>query len=595
MSAYAAPVTEMRFLLKHIVDMPDITALPGYEDATPDLTNAVLDEAAKLAQDVIAPLNRIGDEQKSILENGVVRTPDGWKEAYEAYAEGGWNGLPFPPEWGGQGLPWALATPVQEMWQSSCLAFALGPLLTLGAVELLEAYGTPEQNAIYLENLVHGTWMGTMNLTEPQAGSDVGQVRTKATRREDGTYAIEGQKIYITYGDHELTENIIHMVLARTPDAPDGVKGISLFIVPKYLPKDDGTPGERNDVRTVGLESKLGIHASPTCVLAFGDHGGATGFLVGEECRGIEYMFVMMNNARLGVGLQGVAVAERAYQQAKAYAFDRVQSRSLTNPKGAPVPIVRHPDVRRMLLEMRALTEASRALTYLAHGELDRAKRSTDPDTAKRAKARMELLTPVVKAWSTDIGVTVASLGVQVHGGMGFIEDTGAAQHYRDARITPIYEGTNGIQANDLVFRKVVKDGGATITDFIDRMRATQEALADSGDDGAADGLDTALAALETATHHLLETTPTNVDAAAAAAVPYLEMVGICLGGWLLSKGSLAAGADLAAGEGDPKFLSAKQLTARFYISHILPRAASKLPAILDGADPIVNLDESWL
>ncbi|WP_040847800.1 acyl-CoA dehydrogenase family protein, partial [Nitrospirillum viridazoti] len=458
---YQAPLKEIRFVLNSVVGLDKVAAYPAFEAATPDLVDAVLEEGAKLADNVLAPLNVAGDRQGSKLTDTGVRTPDGFKDAYRQFVEGGWNSVPFDPDHGGQGLPWTLFVALLETWTSANMSFALGPLLTQGAVELLTAHGSDEQKTLYLEKLISGEWAGTMNLTEPQAGSDVGAVRTRALRQDDGTYRISGQKIFITYGDHDWTDNIVHLVLARTPDAPSGTKGISLFIVPKFLLNADGTPGERNDAYCVGLEHKLGIHASPTAVMSYGDKGACVGYLVGEENRGIEYMFTMMNNARLGVGLQGVSIGDRAYQQALAYAKTRVQSRDVAGGP-QPVTIIHHPDVRRMLLTMRSKVEAARAIVYFTAASLDGRHHHPDAEAARQAGLLNDLMTPVAKAWSTDIGVEVASLGVQVHGGMGFIEETGAAQYYRDARIAPIYEGTNGIQANDLVFRKLGRDGGAT-------------------------------------------------------------------------------------------------------------------------------------
>ena len=468
MIPYSAPIQDMRFVLNEVVGMDRITSLPGYADATPDMVDAILDEAGKLASNVLAPINFSGDQEGAVLENGVVRTPKGFREAYRQYQEGGWNSVPFDPEHGGQGLPWTLAMAVQEMWQAANMSFALCPMLNQGAVEALTEHGSDALKEIYLGKLISGEWTGTMNLTEPQAGSDLAAIRTRAVR-EDGHYRISGQKIYITYGEHDFTENIIHMVLARLNDAPPGIKGISLFVVPKFLVNPDGSLGERNDLRCVSLEHKLGIHASPTAVMAFGDNDGAIGYLVGEENRGIEYMFTMMNNARMGVGLQGVAISERAYQQARDYARTRVQSRDMTDAKGEPVSIVRHPDVRRMLMTMRAQTEAARALTYYAVAALDVAKKHADPAEAAKGQAMADLLTPVVKAWCTDLGVENASTGIQIHGGMGFIEETGAAQYLRDVRITPIYEGTNGIQAIDLVLRKM-SDGGEMAFRLLDEI-----------------------------------------------------------------------------------------------------------------------------
>ncbi|HSK41786.1 MAG TPA: acyl-CoA dehydrogenase, partial [Arenibaculum sp.] len=574
MIPYAAPVQDMRFVLNQVIGFDRVAALPGFDAASPDLVDAVLEEAAKLAGGVLAPLNRIGDQQASKLENGVVRTPEGFREAYRQYVDGGWNSVPFSPDYGGQGLPWTLATAIQEMWQSANMAFALCPLLNQGAVELLTEHGSDEQKALYLPKLISGEWTGTMNLTEPQAGSDLAQVRTRAERAGDGTYRVFGQKIYITYGEHDLSENIVHLVLARLPDAPPGIKGISLFVVPKFLVGEDGRPGERNDLRCVSLEHKLGINASPTAVMAYGDDRGAVGFLVGEENRGIECMFTMMNNARLAVGAQGVAIAERAYQQAREYARTRVQSKDLADAKGGPVAIIRHPDIRRMLLSMRAQTEAGRALVYYALSCLDLAKQGRD---TAAPQARVDLLTPVVKAWCTDMGVEVASLGVQIHGGMGFIEETGAAQHYRDARIAPIYEGTNGIQANDLVFRKVLRDQGAAAEALFGDVAETLSELRERpGDDLAsvARHLEAGLAALRDATAWIVATGRDDAKAAAAGAAPYLRLFGIVAGGWLMAKAAMAAQDGLREPGADHVFLDATLATARFFAEHQLPQAA---------------------
>jgi alkylation response protein AidB-like acyl-CoA dehydrogenase len=592
MIPYNAPIRDMRFVLNEVVSFDRIAALPVFESATPDLVDAVLEEAGKLAANVLAPLNTVGDRQPPILENGVVRTPPGFRDAYRQYAEGGWNSVPFEPDHGGQGLPWTLAMAVQEMWQSANMSFALCSMLNQSAVEALTAHGSPEQKDIYLSKLISGEWTGTMNLTEPQAGSDLAAVRTKA-ERADGHYLITGQKIFITYGEHDYTDNIIHLVLARLPDAPAGTKGISLFIVPKFLVKPDGSLGDRNDLRCVSLEHKLGIHASPTAVMAFGDNGGAVGYLIGEENRGIEYMFTMMNNARLGVGLQGVAIAERAYQQARDYACTRVQGRDLADGKGGPGPIIKHPDVRRMLLSMKAQTEAARALTYCAVAALDLSKHHPDPDERAKAQARVDLLTPVVKAWCTDAGCDVASIGIQVHGGMGFIEETGAAQYYRDARITPIYEGTNGIQANDLVFRKVVRDRGAAARDLFAEMRQTVQELEDApGDDLAviASALDHGIEELEQATAWVTETGKGDPRAAAAAAVPFLRLFGIVTGGWLMGRSGLAAMAAMRQPGADAAFYDAKLITARFYADHILPQARGLLTPITQGHRSVLAL-----
>ncbi|WP_404381761.1 acyl-CoA dehydrogenase [Caenispirillum salinarum] len=587
MAEYTAPLKDMSFALK-LAGMDDVAALPGYEEASEDLVHAVLEEAGKFAHGVLSPLNWEGDRHGAVLENGVVRTAPGWKDAYKQFAEGGWNGVPFDPEYSGQGLPWTLATACNEMWQSANMSFGLCPMLNQGACEVISHYGTEEQKRTYLEKMVSGEWTGTMNLTEPAAGSDLSQVRTKAIRNDDGTYKIIGQKIYITYGDHDMTDNIVHLVLARTPDAPEGVKGISLFIVPKYTVTADGSVGERNDVRCVSLEHKLGIHASPTAVMAYGDDGGATGYLVGEENRGLEYMFMMMNNARLNVGLQGVSIAERAYQKALGYAQERVQSKPV-GFKGDQVPtIIAHADVRRMLLTMKAYTEATRALAYYAMAQFDVAERHAEPEVRKAAAERVALLTPVVKAWSTDIGVEVASLGVQVHGGLGFVEETGAAQYYRDARIAPIYEGTNGIQANDLVFRKVARDKGAAAASCIAEMHETVKTaegdLAYMGET-LAEGIDS----LQKATDALVGADPVTV---AAAAYPYLRLFGTVAGAWMMVKAAIASAKAKAAGEGDPTFHSAKLATARFYITNLLPQHSGHLAAVTAGAGPVMDVTE---
>jgi alkylation response protein AidB-like acyl-CoA dehydrogenase len=579
---YTAPIADMRFTLRSLVGLEELARLPGCENAAPDLVDAVLEEAGKLASEVIAPLNAVGDRQRAVLENGIVRTPEGFKDAYRRYVEGGWNALPFDPEHGGQGLPWAIAIAVAEMWNSANMGWALCPLLNVGAVELLEAHGSPAQKATFLPKMISGEWTGTMNLTEPQAGSDVGALRTRAVREGDH-YRITGQKIFITYGDHDWTQQIVHMVLARTPDAPAGSRGISLFIVPKFLVKEDGSLGARNDVRTVSLEHKLGIHASPTCVLAYGDNGGAIGYLVGAENRGLECMFTMMNNARLNVGLQGVAIAERAYQQARDYARARVQGNPI-GAKASALPIAYHPDVKRMLLGMRARTEAARALAYYAAGAIDRARRHPDRAESARQQALADLLIPIVKAWCTDTAVDVASEGVQVHGGMGFIEETGAAQHYRDARILPIYEGTNGIQANDLVGRKLGRDGGEAARTLLAALRREAAPL-------GVPELGPALDAVETATEHLVAAIASDAPAAAAGSVAYLRLFGTTLGAALLGRAALAAKADPVL---DPRFVAAKQLTARFFAEQYLPPAAALLAAVRAGGTAL-QLDPETL
>ncbi len=587
MAAYQAPVLDIQFVMAEVAGLGDVAALPGYGEASPDLVSQILTEAARFAGEVLAPLNRPGDAAPSRLENGVVRTPDGFAAAYRGFVESGWNAVPFEPEHGGQGLPWTVAIALQEMWNSANMSFALCPLLTQGAVELLQIHGSPEQKRTYLAPLVEGRWTGTMNLTEPQAGTDLGAIRTRAVRDGDG-YRIVGQKIFITYGEHDLAENIVHMVLARTPDGPPGVKGVSLFIVPKHLPDAGGRPGRRNDLRCVSLEHKLGIKASPTCVMSYGDDGGARAYLVGEENRGVEYMFTMMNNARLSVGVQGLAIGERAFQQARDYAQARVQSRAAGARSAEPVAIVRHPDVRRMLMTMRASVEAMRGLVYYAAGALDRAKRHPDDAERLRQQAVVDLLIPVVKGWCTDQGVAVASLGIQVHGGTGFIEETGAAQHLRDARIAPIYEGTNGIQANDLVGRKLMRDGGAAARAFLQELRSTADALSADGDAGRALGgrLGAATEALDRATRWLLEALPRDPDLALAGASPYLTLFGTVAGGWTLARQAQAAMRLAAAdGDADQQFLMNKIATARFYADNLLCAAPGLASQVTDGGD----------
>jgi len=589
MSDYRAPLDDIRFALAAQAELAGLARLPGFEAADEELVAALLDEAGKLAGEVLAPANREGDHHGVTLENGVVRVAPGFVGAYRAYVDGGWNGLSFDPDYGGQGLPWTLALAVQEMFEAANLAFSVGTLLTRGAVELLSHHGSAEQKALYLPNMIAGIWSGTMNLTEPQAGTDLARIRTRAERGEDGTYHITGQKIFITYGDHELTDNIVHLVLARLPDAPEGVKGISLFIVPKYLLKEDGTPGMRNDLRCVSLERKLGIHGSPTCVMAYGDNGGATGFLVGEENRGLEYMFTMMNNARVAVGVQGLGIAERAYQQALAYARERVQGRR----DGRDATIVEHPDVRRMLLSMKSRIEAGRGLLYTAGATYDVSRSHPDDHERARAHARFDLLTPVVKAWCTDNSIDIASMGVQIHGGMGFIEETGAAQHYRDARILPIYEGTNGIQAIDLLGRKIVRDGGTAAGLLFDDMAATASAACDMGLTRFQVQLETGLQDLRNATDWLLATAPEDNDLVAASATGYLALFGTVAGGWQMTRQALAAEAQLEAHAGRSDFFKAKLATARFYVDHELPKAAALALAVMQGGEAVTSAPET--
>jgi alkylation response protein AidB-like acyl-CoA dehydrogenase len=582
---YRAPVSDMLATMRHVAGLDRLIADGLAPELEGGVAEAVLDEAAKFATDVIAPLNRVGDLNGSKLKDGAVTTPPGWKEAYKAWAEAGWNSLPAPEAYGGQGLPTLLQSACIEMWNSAAFAFALGPLLTVGAIEALYAHGSDHLKETYLAKLVAGEWMGTMNLTEPQAGSDLNALRSKAERQPDGTYRITGQKIFITYGEHDLTENIVHLVLARLPDAPPGTRGISLFLVPKYLVNADGSLGAHNDLRCSGIEHKLGIHASPTCSMAFGDKGGAIGWLIGEENRGLACMFTMMNNARLNVALQGVAIAERAYQQALAFAHERKQGTALDAPKGAPMsPIIVHPDVRRMLMDMRAKTQGARAISYQVAEALDRSHRETDEGKRKAAAERAAILTPIAKAYATDIGIDVASTGVQVHGGMGFVEETGAAQHLRDARIAAIYEGTNGIQAIDLVTRKLPLSGGEAVKALIAEMRGIVGEVERANNPGfghAAARLGAAVDALERATQWMLATLGTNQADALAGATPYLKLFALAQGGTGLAKKALATRSE-AEGTGD-------LATARFYAEYIATEAPALELTVTEGAGAIAD------
>jgi 3-(methylthio)propanoyl-CoA dehydrogenase len=592
--SYQAPLKDMQFVINELANLAEVTRLPGCEDATADTVEAVLEENAKFCSEVVAPLNHPSDKEPSFWHDGNVTTSKGFKEAFKAFVEAGWQGVQHPTEFGGQGLPKLVATPCIEMLHASSLSFALVALLTDGAIEALLTAGSDDQKTRFIEPMISGKWTGTMNLTEPQAGSDLAAVRTRAVPQGDGTYKVFGTKIFITYGEHDMAENIIHLVLARTPDAPPGVKGISLFIVPKFLVNEDGSLGARNDAHCVSIEHKLGIKASPTAVLQFGDHGGATGYLVGEENRGLEYMFIMMNSARFGVGMQGVALAERAYQQAVAYAKDRVQSRDLAGSPG-PVTIIHHPDVRRMLMSMRAQTEAARALAYVGAKVSDMAHFHPDEATRKGYLGVYEYLVPVIKGWSTEMSENVARDGVQIHGGMGFIEETGAAQHYRDAKILTIYEGTTAIQANDLVGRKTVRDGGAVAKSILARVRETEAQLAEvQGEDFAAirRELVAGSAALEQVVDFVVANVKSDVKAVFAGSVLYLKLAGIVLGGWQMARAALIANQKLAAGEGDAAFLRAKIVTARFFADHILSQASGLRTAIVEGAAGVLALPE---
>ncbi len=584
--SYRAPVADIAFTLKHGPGLAPALRQHGGLDA--DDIDAVLAEAGRYATEVLAPLNAPGDRHGTPFKDGRITMPPGWKEAYRGWVAGGWNAVAAPTEWGGQGLPHALNAACIEMWNEGSMAFGIGPVLTMGAAEALAAYGSDDLKRTYLPKLVSGEWMGTMQLTEPQAGSDVGALRTKAERAADGTYRITGQKIFITYGEHELTDNIIHFVLARLPDAPAGNKGISLFLVPKFMVNRDGALGARNDVRAHSIEHKLGIHASPTCTMVYGDNGGAIGYLVGEENRGLACMFTMMNLARLAVGLQGVAIAERATQQALDYARERKQGRALGATLGASgsSPIIEHPDVKRMLMTMRGLTRAARCICYATAGAIDRSH--GDGEAAKAANDRAALLTPIAKAFSTDIGVEVASLGVQVHGGMGFIEETGAAQHYRDARIAAIYEGTNGIQALDLVTRKVSLNGGAVVRLYLDELRRSVKAVQATNDPafGATGArLSEAVDSLDRATTWLLSKLDKEPQAALAGATPYLRLFGNTAGGCMLADEALTA---MRLADGEP---AARIAIARFFAENVAVQASGLERAVTEGADSVNSAD----
>ncbi|MBI5272195.1 MAG: acyl-CoA dehydrogenase [Burkholderiales bacterium] len=589
---YRAPVKDMLFVMQELAGIDAVSRLPGFEEAGLDTAQAVLEECAKLNEDVVAPLNWDGDVNPSSFQAGEVRATPGFKAAFDQYVQGGWQGLHHPADFGGQGLPKLIHAACQEMVNAANMSFALCPLLTDGAIEALLTAGTPEQQATYLPKLIDGTWTGTMNLTEPQAGSDLSLVRTRAEPQPDGSYKLFGTKIFITWGEHDMAENIVHLVLARVTGAPEGVKGISLFICPKFLLNADGTPGARNDVHCVSIEHKMGIKASPTAVLQYGDHGGAVGYLVGEENRGLEYMFVMMNAARFGVGVHGIAVADLAYQRAVAYARDRVQSRPVDGSMNTAAPIIHHPDVRRMLMTMRAYTEGCRAMALVGAAAYDAAHHHPDAEARAQNQAVYEFLVPLIKGYATEMSIDVASLGVQVHGGMGFIEETGAAQHYRDAKILTIYEGTTAIQANDLVGRKTARDGGRTARAIAAQIEQTEQALAASGSD-AAQAMSRRLAAARQAFLDVVAFVAAGAkgqpNAVYAGSVKYLMLAGNLVAGWQMGRALLAAEKRLAAGE-DADFMRAKIATARFYADHILTQAPGLRDAIVDGAAPINDM-----
>jgi 3-(methylsulfanyl)propanoyl-CoA dehydrogenase len=586
MPEYQAPIADMKFVLRELVDMELLTQLPGFAEITADVAESVLDEAAKFAGAVLSPLNRSGDLEGVRWQDGQVLTASGWKQAYERFAADGWNALSCPVEFGGQNLPRVLSALIEEMWNGANVAFALCPMLTRGAIDALELRGTDSQRDLYLPKMVSGEWTGTMNLTEPQAGSDLSAVRTRAVPTGDGRYLITGQKIFITYGEHDLTGNIVHMVLARVAGAPDGVKGTSLFLVPKFLVNADGSLGARNDVHCLSVEHKLGIHASPTCVLAFGQNGGAVAELIGEENRGLEYMFIMMNAARYSVGIEGVGLSERAYQTALAYARERIQGTEAGIRGGPRVPILRHPDVRRMLLMMKSQTEAMRALAGVVAVSLDAARLHPEAEERERHQARADLMIPVIKGWCTENSVDIASLGIQVHGGVGFVEETGAAQYLRDARITPIYEGTTAIQANDLIGRKLARDGGNAAQTVVAEMRTLARTLsADAKLSGLAPPLSAAVDALEQAIGYVVGNYATDIRAVSVGAVPMLKLFGIVAGGWQLLRSAQIAQRRLAdASGGDAAFYEAKISSARFYADYVLSQAAGLAHGIMHGA-----------
>lgn len=590
--SYTAPLKDMLFDIEHLARIDQVALMPGFEDAGLETAQAVLEECAKLNEGVIAPLNWEGDKYPSSFHDGKVTTTPGFKEAFKQYAEGGWQGLQHPADFGGQGLPKTIGAACGEILNSANMSFALCPLLTDGAIEALLTAGSDELKATYLEKLVSGQWTGTMNLTEPQAGSDLAAVRSRAEPQPDGTYKVFGTKIYITYGEHDMAENIVHLVLARVTGAPEGVKGISLFVVPKFMVNEDGTLGARNDVHCVSIEHKMGIKASPTAVLQYGDHGGAVGYLVGQENRGLEYMFIMMNAARYAVGVQGIAIAERAYQKAVLYAKDRVQSRPVDGTLSAAAPIIHHPDVKRMLMTMRAFTEGCRAMAAVAAAAYDAAHHHPDADTRKQNAAFYEFLVPLVKGYSTEMSLEVTSLGVQVHGGMGFIEETGAAQYYRDAKILTIYEGTTAIQANDLVGRKTARDGGTGAKAIAAQIEKTEAELAQRESANARAVLKRLKAAREAfvdVVEFIAANTRSNPNAAFAGSVPYLMLAGNLMAGWQLARSMMVA-EDLSAKGQDTAFMQAKITTARFYADHILSRAPGTRDAIVDGAEAVTAL-----
>jgi alkylation response protein AidB-like acyl-CoA dehydrogenase len=590
---YRAPIAEMLFCMKELAGLEQVAQLPGFDDAGLETARAVLEECAKFNEGVVAPLNVEGDRNPSSWKDGVVTTTPGFRQAFRQFGEGGWQGLQHPSEFGGQNLPKTIGAACIEMLNSANLSFALCPLLTDGAIEALLTAGTPEQQSLYLPKMISGEWTGTMNLTEPQAGSDLALVRTRAEPQPDGSFKLFGTKIFITFGEHDMAANIVHLVLARVAGAPEGVKGISLFIVPKFLVNADGSLGARNDAHCVSIEHKLGIKASPTAVLQFGDHGGAVGQLIGAENRGLEYMFIMMNAARYAVGMQGIAVAERAYQKAAAFAKDRIQSRPVDGSLPGSAAIIHHPDVKRMLMTMRATTEGCRAMAITAAAAFDASHHHPDAEVRRQNQAFYEYMVPLVKGYSTEMSVEVASLGIQVHGGMGFIEETGAAQYLRDARILPIYEGTTAIQANDLVGRKTARDGGRTPKAIAAQIAATEAELASHASAPARamlKRLTAARLAFEQVVDFVAGQTKASPNAVFAGSVPYLMLAGNVVAGWQMARALLVAEDQLARGEGDAAFLRAKIATAHFYADHLLSKAPGVRDAIVEGAESVTAM-----
>ena len=609
MAGYSAPLRDMRFVLNHIVDQERLVGIERFADASPDMVDAILSESDKFSSGVMAPLNLTGDQSKAKFGNGVVEMPEGFPEAYGQFVEGQWMGLPFDPDYGGQGLPLVLGIAVQEMWGSANLSLSLFAVLTQGAIEAISFWGTPEQKETYLPDMIAGRWTGTMNLTEPQAGSDVGAVRTRAEAVGDGTYRIKGNKIFITYGDQEMSENIVHLVLARLPDAPPGTRGISCFVVPKYIVAEDGTAGARNDLRCTAIEEKMGTHAAPTCAMAYGDNDECIGYLLGDENKGLRVMFTMMNNARLAVGLEGVAIGERAFQQALEFAVERRQGKAVNDRSPEPnSAIVDHADVRRMLMTMKAYVEAGRALNYINAEAIDLANHHGDEAVRTEYQGIADLLTPINKAWVTDMGFEVASLGVQIHGGMGYIEETGAGQYLRDARIPMIYEGTNGIQAMDLIGRKLPMNGGEVVRDYLGRMAALDAdlaALSDHSERGAdfaamRSAFAEVMEALTVATAYMMDQLSGKdggeLNDAAAGAAPYLRMFGCAIGGWLLVRSAVTAQRLLDQGDAaDADFLAAKIVTARFFAEQLMPEAIGLLGAATRGAEPLYEISPEMM